>query len=275
MGQGAMGDFMMIRFLCCVFLGFGLLASGSAYSAAAQGYVHEIRGDVQAVVGSGQSVKLEKNQSLPDNTTVTTGTDSHAIIKFIDGTVIALNQNTSFTIQKFDYNEKSPSTMTAFFSMLRGGLRVVTGAMSQRNREGFRLATPNSTIGIRGTEFMLQQVNPTIISVLSGITSMNNVAGTVSFSAGQFGFAGSSTTLPVFITELPPNVLTSFNYLQGLNLPPATPNSLPQGGGPGNVNPGVGGMSGGVVGGVAGAAAAAAAIAGGGSSSSPVITNTQ
>lgn len=265
---------MAIRFLFCVFLGLGLLAPGAAYAAAAQGYVHEVRGDVQAVVGGGKPVKAEKNQYLNDNTTITTGANSNAVIKFIDGTVIALNQNTSFTIQKFDYNEKAPSTMTALFSMLRGGLRVVTGAMSQKHREGFKLSTPSATIGIRGTEFMVQRINPTYLSVINGAASVSNAAGSAVISAGQFGFVASATSLPAVIPALPPNVLNVFGNLPGLPLPPAVPGALPSVGGLGAVNTAAGGLSGAGIGAAAAAAAAAAAVAGGGSSPAAGTTGT-
>ena len=265
---------MLIRYFLFVFAGLGLLSSVSAYAAAAQGYVHEVRGDVQTVLGSGKSVKTEKNQGLTDNTTITTGANSNVIIKFIDGTVIALNQNTSFTIQKYDYNEKAPSTMTALFSMLRGGLRVVTGAMSQRNREGFKLATPSATIGIRGTEFIVQRINPTYLSVINGTASMTNVAGTTVFSAGQFGFVASATSLPVGLPALPPDVVNILQNLPGMNLPPAVPGPAPLPGALGATGAAAGGVSGAVIGGAAAAAAAAAAVSGGNSNSAAATTTT-
>jgi hypothetical protein len=93
-----MESLVLIRYFLFVFAGLGLLSSLSAYAAAAQGYVHEVRGDVQTVLGSGKSVKTEKNQSLTDNTTITTGANSNVIIKFIDGTVIARSVDIGQTV---------------------------------------------------------------------------------------------------------------------------------------------------------------------------------
>lgn len=262
---------------CHFFLGLAgllLIPAASAWAAAAQGYVHEVRGDVQVAMGTGKPAKVVVNQSLTDNTTITTGANSNVIIKFIDGTVIALNQNTSFTIQKYDYNEKAPSTMTALFSMLRGGLRVVTGAMSQKNREGFKLATPSATIGIRGTEFIVQRINPTYLSVINGAASMTNAAGTTLFSAGQFGFVASATALPGAIPALPLDVINVLGNLPGLPLPPALPGPLPVPGALGAAGAAAGGVSGAVIGGAAAAAAAAAAASGGNSNPASAATTT-
>ena len=262
-----------IRHWVLGFAGLLLIPAASAW-AAAQGYVHEIRGNVQAAAGTSKPVKLEKNQSLADNTTITTGPDSNVVIKFIDGTVIALNQNTAFTIQKYDFNEKSPSTMTALFSMLSGGLRVVTGAMSQKNRESFKLATPNATIGIRGTEFMVQQVNPTYLTVINGMVSLTNAAGTAVFSAGQFGFVASPTTLPSVIPAMPGNVQNLMGNLPGMSLPPAVPGPMPLPGALGAGGAAAGGVSAAAIGGAAAAAAAAAAAISGGSNSASGTTGT-
>ena len=153
----------ILTFIC---FAIGLVATMNGYAAASQGYVHELSGDVQVAVGPGKPIPVTKNQLLENNSTITTGPNSNVVLKFIDGTVIALNQNTSFIIQKYEFDEKAPSAMTAAFAMLRGGLRAITGAMSSRNRDGFKLATPNATIGIRGTEFLAQLVNPLFVQVL-------------------------------------------------------------------------------------------------------------
>jgi len=256
--------------------GLMLLASSQVYAAAAQGYVHELSGDVQARIGAGKPVAVAKNQGLVNDTTITTGAKSNVVLKFLDGTVIVLNENTSFQIQKYEYNEKSPSTMSALFSMLRGGLRALTGAISGKNREGFKLATPIATIGIRGTEFMAQLVNPLYVQVAAGSISVTNVAGVASFAAGQSGIVATSTSLGAAIPAVPGG---TFGALPSIPVPPAVPGPIPAGasaggaGGAGAAGAAAGGVSGAAIGAAAAAAAAAAAIAGG-SDSPPTGTTT-
>jgi len=258
----------ILTFIC---FAIGLVATMNGYAAASQGYVHELSGDVQVAVGPGKPIPVTKNQLLENNSTITTGPNSNVVLKFIDGTVIALNQNTSFIIQKYEFDEKAPSAMTAAFAMLRGGLRAITGAMSSRNRDGFKLATPNATIGIRGTEFLAQLVNPLFVQVLSGSVSLSNAAGIATFAAGQSATVASATSLAASIPAVPAG---TFGTLPNVPVPPAVPAPLPAAAG----SAASGAAAGGVttittVGAAAAAAAAAAAVASRSDNSGPSGTS--
>lgn len=268
--------FILVCLGSCMFLASGPLL-------AQQGFVQEvIRGDVKAAIGSGKPVTVVKGQTLLNNTTVTTGPDSMAILKFYDGTAIVLNQNTSFLIQKYEYDEKSPSTMSALFSMVRGALRVITGNISQRNRDGFKLATPQATIGIRGTAFSVAALagaaNPAYMQVVQGAIAASNTAGTIAFAAGTTGTVASATTLATSIaaSALPAAVSASFASLGSVAVAGAGVAGAAGAAGTGTAG-GVGaaGAAAGGVGGVAvGAAAAAAGLAAGvaGGSKNPTGT---
>ena len=49
---------LLLTLVCC-----SLMPSGFAFAATAQGYVHEVSGDVQAQQGAGKPVKLEKTKA--------------------------------------------------------------------------------------------------------------------------------------------------------------------------------------------------------------------
>lgn len=49
----------------------------------------------------------------------------------------------------------------AFFRLLKGGFRAVTGAIGKLREEDYRITTPVATIGIRGTEPFVQLVEAT------------------------------------------------------------------------------------------------------------------
>ena len=42
----------------------------------------------------------------------------------------------------------------AFFSLLKGGFRTVSGLIGKINHEDYSVATPVATIGIRGTDYL-------------------------------------------------------------------------------------------------------------------------
>ncbi len=214
------------RFLALV-VGLVVVAvSGPSFAQKAQGYVLEVSGNVTGQLGAGQPVKVEKGQTLVNNATITTSPNSYAVLKFEDGTSVLLKENTSFQVQNYAYNPKVPEDASAIFNLVRGGLRMLTGLVTSRNRDALKVATPVVTMGIRGTEFVATLVNPLYLQVLSGAVSATNAAGTVVFSAGQAAVVTSATTLGNLIpmTQVPPGAL------QMPNVPlTSVPTTIPSG----------------------------------------------
>lgn len=213
---------------CCKFIALvigGLSLMGSSLAWTAQSYMYEANGDVTTATGSALPLAVKKDQLLPDNTTITVGPKSSATLKFEDGTVILLNENTSFQIQKYAYDDKDPSRISALFSMLKGGLRAVTGLISSRNREAFKVTTPLATIGIRGTEFMAQLTNSQVyMQVLVGTVNLSNAGGTGIFSAGQTAFVPSPTSVARPVSAAPRG---TFGAMPAAKLPPPVPVKAP------------------------------------------------
>jgi hypothetical protein len=253
----------IIRLLAATVVGVASFAC-SAPLFAQQGYVHEVSGNVFGQVGAGQPARVEKGMTLPVNSTVTTEAKSYAVLKFEDGTVVLLKENTSFQVQTYSYNPKVPENSNAVFNLVRGGLRMITGLVTTRNRDALRVATPHATIGIRGTEFTAELTNPLFVATQVGAVSLTNGAGTLLVSAGQAASVLSGATLPslISITQLPAGVL---NFPK-VPLPPATPAVVGQTAG--TVGGGVGGAAGAGTAAVAGAAAAAGVAAASNNSSS-------
>lgn len=214
----------LLKFIALTTGGLSLLGSSLAWTA--QGYMYESSGDVKAAIGTAQPQGVQKDQHLPDNTTVTVGPKSSATLKFEDGTVVLLNENTSFQIQKYSYDEKDASKISALFSLLKGGLRAVTGVISARNRDAFKVATPLATIGIRGTEFMAQLApnNQVYMQVLAGVVNLSNAGGVGVFAAGQTASVTSRTAAPRSVPAAPPG---TFGAMPAAKLPPAVPARVP------------------------------------------------
>ena len=247
----------------------------SVLAASGQALIHELSGNVQVTLGKASAVPATKNLALPDGATITTAAASRAVLRFPDGMAVLVNENSSFTIQRYHYEEKSPSTMASVLQLVRGGVRVVTGLMSQRNPEAFRLGTYSATIGVRGTDFMVVVQNPTFASVLVNSISVAGTAGApLSVGVGQFAAisAGAPASL-VGASALPGIVSVQFAQMGALTIVPGAAVGAAAGGNIPAVLPG-GGLGG--VAGVAGAAAAGAAIAAGiaGGDSTPGTTGT-
>lgn len=210
----------------------GLLVLASSLAMAAGGYVHDLKGDVKIAVGPALSTPAQKNQAVPSDTVITTGADSHAVVKFEDGQVVALKSNSTFHIQDYHYDAANVEKSNILFSLVKGGLRAITGLIGQRNAVAFKLTAPQATIGIRGTEFLAEIVNPLYVQVVSGTISASNAAGAVTFAAGQTAVVASATVLPASIaaSALPAG---TFSQLVTIPVPPPTPAPAPTPGAPG------------------------------------------
>lgn len=187
---------------------------------AAGGYVYDAVGEVSVGVGKNATHTAVKNDVVPSDTIVNTGDKSYAVLKFEDGQVATMQANTAFHVREYRYDPKNAEKSHIVFSKFTGGMRFITGLIGQLNLKAFRLATPNATIGIRGTEFMVVTVNNTLYSkVISGSISMTNEAGMVVFTAGQTILVASPNTLPIAIpaAALPTGI---FSQLEAIPTPP-------------------------------------------------------
>ena len=207
------------RFLSSLVLALGIASLFPAANALGAAVVQESVGDVRAGATPAQSKPVAPNQRVLSGTLVTTAPGSRVVLRFDDGQLVALHENTQFRIEDFRFRPQESKADRAVFVLLRGALRAVTGALGERSPAAFSLIAAQSTIGIRGTDFMVAVATPAAyLSVLRGTVTGTNVAGTVAFGAGTFGSITSSTALAVPIppSALPATVSSAFGALGAL-----------------------------------------------------------
>src|SRR5688572_8560008 len=188
----------------------GLLALALPMVTFASAVVQSTSGNVRA-----NGAPVAQGQRLNPGTAMTTGQNSQVVMRFDDGQQVVLNQNSEFRIVDFRFNSGNPKDDRSILDLVKGALRVVTGAVANRNRASFQLRTPQATIGVRGTDFMVAIVNPAYVSVLNGSIGVTSSAGTAVFGPGAFGMVASSTALavPVAATAVPASVTASFGTM--------------------------------------------------------------
>jgi len=192
-----------------------LFAMSLPLAAFAAGVVQSMKGDVRAGLVGRPAAPLGLQQRLEPGTAVLTGADSQVIVRFDDGQEVVLNQNTEFRIVDFRYNASDAKFDRVVFDLIKGALRMVSGAIVARNREAVALRTPQATIGIHGTDFMVALVNPAYVSVIQGVVAVTNTAGTVAFGAGTIGSVANSAALATVIpaSALPAAAAAAFSNL--------------------------------------------------------------
>lgn len=200
--------------------GLFALALSTPAAAWANATIQSSRGEVQVGTSMQTLIPARENQRLAPGTTVVTGADSQVVLNFEDGQRVVLHQNTQFRIVDFQYNTARPEADRAIFDILRGALRIVTGAIGQRNRSAFSLRSPQATIGVRGTDFMVSIINPLYISVTQGAVAASNAAGTVAFSAGTIGTVatGSALATTISASALPAAASSAFTALGSVQI---------------------------------------------------------
>jgi hypothetical protein len=130
-----------------------------------------------------------------DNGDVVRTNDGRAQIRFTDGAYVSLQPNTEYGIRDYQYTQGNER---GFFSLLKGAMRTVTGAIGRINRDRYQIATPTATVGIRGTGgvIQVQDDGSTLVVGTSGIWSLTNPAGSVDVPAGTSAVAPSDPNQP-------------------------------------------------------------------------------
>jgi hypothetical protein len=158
--------------------------------------VYAVSGEVYVTHSKNPVHRIVKSEPISSNTLIETGSGSTALLKFKDGETVTIQANSIFKVREYRYDAKKIGNSNIVFSMLQGGMRFITGLIGQHSKQAFRLSTPNATIGIRGTDFMVAMAGKTMYSrVLKGKIAMTNGAGVKVVSAGHTAVVSSSGKL--------------------------------------------------------------------------------
>lgn len=193
-----------------------VLASATAWAAA--GNVTQLSGTLSVRKADGSVRILSQKSDIAPGDTINTQRDSFAQIKFEDGAQITLKPNTSIKIDSFNFTQAEPQKDGFFYSLVKGGLRVVSGLVGKRgDPDAHKLGTATATIGIRGTTFGADDCTgnssgqgacsgldaAVYVSVSDGEIIASNAGGSTNFLAGQFGMMDSPERRPRFLSTDP------------------------------------------------------------------------
>jgi hypothetical protein len=152
-------------------------------------------GNVNAVNSAGVSRSLDKGAEVQAGDTIDTGT-GRAQLRFSDGAYISLQPGSQFRIDEYNYAGKSDDSERGFFSLIKGGMRTITGLIGRSNRRNYQVRVPVATIGIRGTEYTLLFDGTALGTVGEGEISVCNGAGCLNVASGQSYFVAGSNVKP-------------------------------------------------------------------------------
>ncbi len=140
-------------------------AAGASWAAQVAGTIVQLSGPLLAKKADGAVRILSMRSEVESGDTLVTEKNTYAMVKFIDNSEITLKPQTTFKVENFSYDAAKPDGDQASFNLVKGGLRSVTGLLGKRNKEKFAMKTPSATIGIRGTTFIAEWVEPSAQAV--------------------------------------------------------------------------------------------------------------
>lgn len=177
------------------------------------GTVTLVTGHASAATAAGGVRDLVKGGPVYAGETIITSASSFVNIEFTDGGRVLLRPESRFAIERYQYaGAGSPPAggaapvqqESAFFHLLKGGFRAVSGLIGHVRHEDYAVQTPVATIGIRGTDYEIRYCNgdcgdiqPTpanglYAGVSSGAIGLTNGTGQTVTSQGQYTFIGGS-----------------------------------------------------------------------------------
>lgn len=116
----------------------------------AAGTVILVAGQTQATAADNSTRDLARRSAVYAGEQLSTGKNGRLQLRMSDGALISLGPNAVFLIKAYSQAATGAKQDAAVLSLVHGGLRTITGSI---DKSAYRLETPVSTLGIRGTVF--------------------------------------------------------------------------------------------------------------------------
>ncbi len=114
-----------------------------------------VKGTVIAKAATGRARAVTAGGPIYSGDSLVTGTNAYTVLLFRDQSRVTVMPNTEFRVDRLVFQEDKPQESEGFFSLVRGGLRAVSGTIGKYRRNAYQMRTAVATIGIRGTGYDL------------------------------------------------------------------------------------------------------------------------
>ncbi len=94
-------------------------------------------------------------EGIQTNQRISTGKTGAASITLKDGTVLTMGPSSMMDLSQFEFNTTTQDG-NFLLDLIQGSVRVVTGLLGKANPEKFKVKTPTSVVGVRGTDFIVE-----------------------------------------------------------------------------------------------------------------------
>lgn len=206
----------------------GALAAPAAQAAEEAASVLLAVGEVYDTAPDGTRRALKDEDTVYSGDTLSTGADGYLDLDFYDDARVLLRPGTQFQITSFHFvpeahPDNAPPTPaasqeSAFFRLIKGGLRALTGLIGHVQHDTHRIDTPVATIGLRGTEYEVRYCaadcgdeaengrspeDGLYTSVTAGSIAVSNKGGETVTTVGQYTHVKDANTQAGLLTSPP------------------------------------------------------------------------
>lgn len=108
-----------------------------------------------SVIRDGRTLSAKPGFKLEEGDTVATKAGQRVGITFIDDTRMAVGPSSRITLDEYKY-DRARQTGRSLTSVNRGSLGVDSGNITRNGKDKMRVRTPTSTLGVRGTTFVVE-----------------------------------------------------------------------------------------------------------------------
>ena len=218
---------MTTGLLAAMGLWASLWISAAQADGASAGTVTLVTGHASAATAAGGVRDLIKGGPVYQGETIITSSSSFVNIEFTDGGRVLLRPESRFAIERYQFagGATQPAAQAgaapaqqegAFFHLLKGGFRAVSGLIGHVRHEDYAVQTPVATIGIRGTDYEIRYCNGDCLDiqpvpkdglyagVKAGSIGLTNGNGTTVTGTNQYTFIGGANVGGNIQTTPPP-----------------------------------------------------------------------
>lgn len=110
-------------------------------------------GNVQLRSPEGEYRLLRRGMEFFIEDIILTGEGGEVQLRFNDSAVVTLHSNSEFTVGEYISDGLGGTPDSIAMSLLKGGLRTISGTIGDDGQDSYSLETPFASIGIRGTDY--------------------------------------------------------------------------------------------------------------------------
>lgn len=130
------------------------ISAASAWAAEPAGMIKTLKGSAQ-IEREGKQLPASVGTEVFPKDRINTGANSSVGITLKDNTQLSAGANAQLDINKFSFNTTSHAGELDA-SVKKGALAVISGKVAKANPEAVRFNTGTVTLGVRGTEFIIE-----------------------------------------------------------------------------------------------------------------------